>query len=153
MRCCFLARDRPRLEQHRPATRVLYSGLLALAAYTGWRGWRASRDLFGRAGDWRAQYVENLGFTVIALFDGFVIVTAMDLGAPGWLVVAIGAVGILAGRLAIKRTQKRVATFRPTVVPQPTAALRRASLSASLKAPPKASSTLYRACLAGSRIA
>ena len=68
-------------------SRVLYAALVVLAGYTGWPGWRAAYDLVGRAGSWRTQYVEDVGFTLIALFDGFVIVSALDLGAPGWLVV------------------------------------------------------------------
>jgi hypothetical protein len=47
--------------------------------------------------DWRTAYVESLGFTLIALFDGFVIVSAIDLGAPIWLVLGIGVLGVLAG--------------------------------------------------------
>lgn len=36
------------------------------------------------------------GFVLISLFDGFAIVSALDLQAPGWLVavIAVGAVGV-----------------------------------------------------------
>jgi hypothetical protein len=35
------------------------------------------------------------GFTLIALFDGFVLIGAFDLEAPLWLVVAVGVLGVL----------------------------------------------------------
>jgi hypothetical protein len=92
----------------------VYSGLLVLAGYTGWRGWRAAQDLVGRAGARRTQYVEDVGFTLIALFDGFVIVSALDLGVPGWLVVALGVFGILVGRYGVQRAQARMGSLSAT---------------------------------------
>jgi hypothetical protein len=50
-----------------------------------------------------------VGFTLIALFDGFVIVRAIDLGVPIWLMLAIGALGVLAGRLDVLRLKARAA--------------------------------------------
>ncbi len=87
--------------------RIVYSALLALALYTGWRGWRATQDLNNRAGEWQSAYIEDVGFTLIALFDGFVIVSAVDLGAPIWLVVAVGVLGVLVGRFGIHRVKER----------------------------------------------
>jgi len=55
-------------------------------------------------------YVEDVGFTLIALFDGFVIVGSIDLGAPGWLVIALGVVGVLIGRLGIQRLKQRASS-------------------------------------------
>lgn len=43
------------------------------------------------------------------LFDGFVIISALDLGAPTWLVLAIGLLGIVVGRYALGRVKKSVA--------------------------------------------
>src|SRR5258708_37728200 len=43
---------------------VVYSALLLLAVYTGWRGWRAAGDLQHRAGDWQSAYSEDVGFTL-----------------------------------------------------------------------------------------
>ncbi len=86
-----------------PISRIVYSALLALAVYTGWRGWSAAQDLQNRAGDWQSAYIEDVGFTLIALFDGFVVVGSIDLGAPIALVVAIGVLGVAAGRYGIQR--------------------------------------------------
>jgi len=96
-----------------PSSRIVYSALLALAVYTGWRGWSAARDLQHRADDWQSAYIEDVGFTLIALFDGFVIVSSIDLGAPIALVVAIGVLGVLAGRHGIQRVKGRALLSSP----------------------------------------
>lgn len=46
---------------------------------------------------WRLKYIDHVGFNLISLFDGFVIVAAIDLGVPGRLVVAIALLGIAGG--------------------------------------------------------
>lgn len=90
-------------------TRSLYAALTLFAFYIGWRGWRGLQNLRAQAPGWQAAYVENVGFTLIALFDGFVIIAALDLGAPIWLVLLIGALGVLVGRRGVGRTTQRVA--------------------------------------------
>ena len=42
------------------------------------------------------KVIDHVGFVLISLFDGFAIVSALDLQAPGWLVavIAVGAVGV-----------------------------------------------------------
>lgn len=89
--------------------RCVYGALTLLALYIGWRGWRALQNLQSRTVDWQGDYIDSVGFTLIALFDGFVIIAALDLGAPIWLVVVIGVLGILAGRLGVRKTRERVA--------------------------------------------
>jgi hypothetical protein len=74
----------------------------------GWRGWRAARVLAQRRGQWRTTYRDDVGFTLVALFDGLVLVSAIDLGAPAWLVIAIGALGIALGRLGVERDAARL---------------------------------------------
>jgi hypothetical protein len=90
------------------AGRSIYGALTLLGLYTAWRGWRAFRDLRGENAGWQGTYVEDVGFTLIALFDGFVIVSAIDLGAPIWFVLVIGVLGVLVGRLGVGRTKERV---------------------------------------------
>ena len=80
-----------------PIDRSVYGALTLLALYTGWRGWRALRNLQSRATGWKGNYIDDVGFTLIALFDGFVIISALDLGAPTWLIAIIGILGILVG--------------------------------------------------------
>jgi hypothetical protein len=105
-----VAVDWPHLENRQ---RGVYVGLLLLIAYTGWRGWQAAVNLMHQSEGWLEAYVENVGFTLIALFDGFVIVAAIDAGAPVWLVLAFGALGIVAGRagvIALKSRAERLPT-------------------------------------------
>ncbi len=93
-----------------PGTRILYVALSVLALYTGWRGWQAVQNLRGRVAGWKGPYVDNLGFTLITLFDGFVIIAALDLHAPVWLAVVIGVLGVVVGRLGVQKAKERVAT-------------------------------------------
>jgi hypothetical protein len=90
-------------------SRLLFGALTALAIYVGWRGWQAFQEVSRRGAGWLGANLDDVGFTLIALFDGFVIIAALDLGAPVWLVVAIGVLGILVGRSAISRMKTLVA--------------------------------------------
>jgi hypothetical protein len=78
------------------AEQVIFGGLL-LALFLTWRA-AAARRLRRRAGgDWRRPYMEHVCFTLIALWEGFVIVLAIDLGVSGWLVAVLAALGLVAG--------------------------------------------------------
>lgn len=97
--------------------RAVNVALTALAGYLALRAQRAGRrQLSGE----HAGYLDDLGFTLIALFDGFAIVAAIDLGAPAWLtaVIAIGAVAV--GIAGIGRLQAR-GCVPPATGPDPTA--------------------------------
>ncbi len=83
--------------------RVIYVALTGLGLFMVWRAWRART-----APVQDERYVEHVGFTLIALFDGFVIVSAIDLDAPVWLVLVIAVGGVLAGRRAIDRVKATV---------------------------------------------
>lgn len=90
--------------------RTVFTALFALGLYMLWRGVRASARLHGGADGWRPRYVDDVGFTLISLFDGFVIVSAIDLGAPGWLVAVVAVAGVAVGIVAIRRLKARLAT-------------------------------------------
>ena len=85
--------------------KAIFAGLLVLGAYTGLRALQAAHKL--RATLDPPGYIADVGFTLIALFDGFVIVTAFDLGSPIWLVVIVGALGIILGVAGIHRLRRR----------------------------------------------
>jgi len=80
-----------------PATRGIFAALLALGAYTVWRGWQARKKLTA-AGPSLPGALDDLGFTLITLFTGFVVILADDLGGPVWLVVALGVLAVATGR-------------------------------------------------------
>lgn len=91
-------------------TRWLYAGLLGLGLYMLWRGARARARLRTQGDGWRPRYIDDLGFTLISLFDGFVIVSAMDLSAPAWLVVIVAVAGVAASILAVRRIKATLGT-------------------------------------------
>ena len=90
-------------------SRVLFVTLLLLAVYMGGRGWHAWQDLRRRGAHWQEHYVDDIGFTLIALFAGFVIIASLDLGAPVWLVVGVGVLSVLAGRRGVSWARMRAA--------------------------------------------
>lgn len=93
--------------------RVTFALLLLLGGYTVLRGVQARRALQRMPAGWRDRYVDHVGFTVISLFDGFAIVGAIDLGAPLPIVLAVGALGVVTGILAINRVKKRLTEDGP----------------------------------------
>ncbi|MFC0623489.1 hypothetical protein [Kribbella deserti] len=90
--------------------RAVFSGLIVLGAYMMWRAIQAARARPAAGTPPSAPYLDHLGFTLIALFEGFAIVAAIDLGAPAWLVVAIAVGGVLAGTLMVKRQKFQLTT-------------------------------------------
>lgn len=94
--------------QNDTARRVLFSAFLVLAGVMLWRAWRAwhTRPVAGSAPS--SRYIEHIGFTLIALFDAFVVVAVLNAGAPVWAVVAAG-VGIgVAGHFVLQAVRKRL---------------------------------------------
>ncbi len=87
--------------------RLVFGGLTLLAFYTGFRGWQARQAILLRKSNWKEKYIDHTGFTLISLFDGFIIVSAIDLKMPGWLVGAAGMLGIITGILIINRVKDR----------------------------------------------
>jgi uncharacterized membrane protein len=77
---------------------AVFTGLLGLAIYMFYRGFSVRALLKTQADGWSEASVRHIGFTLISLFEGFVIVGALNAHAPVWLVGAIAGVGIVAGR-------------------------------------------------------
>ncbi len=90
-------------------SRVSFGGLTLLAFYTGLCGWQARRLLYTRSADWQGSYIAHVGFTLISLFDGFVIVGALDMNAPGWIVGVVGVLGVGIGISTINLVKRRAA--------------------------------------------
>src|SRR5690349_14432455 len=77
-------------------TQFIFGALVLLLVYMIWRAVQAVNILTGRQPADQLSVIDHIGFVLISLFDGFAIVAALDLGAPGWLVavIAVGAVVI-----------------------------------------------------------
>jgi hypothetical protein len=91
------------------AEQIIFTGLFGLGMYMLIRARSANQLLGTQPADWKHSYIENIGFTLISLFEGFIIVTVLNLGSPGWLVALFAILGILIGRGAIGLAQRRVA--------------------------------------------
>lgn len=89
-----IAVDWPQLDA---ARQVIFTALDALGLYMAWRAIQARRALQTQPKGWRLKYIDHVGFNLISLFAGFVIVAAIDLGAPGWLIAVIALLGIAGG--------------------------------------------------------
>lgn len=99
-------------------TRLIFTGLTGLGLYMVWRAGRAHARLRRQDRGWQPKYLDDVGFTLISLFDGFVIVGAIDLGMPVWLVVPAAVAGVAAGIQAMKKVKARLAG-QPSAPSQP----------------------------------
>jgi hypothetical protein len=91
--------------------RVIFSGLNLLGLFMVWRAFQAYQLLETTPRSWQSKYTEHIGFDLISLFEGFVIVGALDLGAPGWLVGLLAALGFVIGRWLVHLAESRFANF------------------------------------------
>lgn len=98
-----------------PVARAVFAGLLVLAAVMVVRAELAARVRPSTTGGPTVAYLAHVGFVLIALADGFAVVTAVRLGLPGWAVGTV-AVGIVAcGHVGLGAAQRRL-TARPVPV-------------------------------------
>lgn len=88
--------------------RIAFSLLPFLGAYMVFRTWRARQLLRERRLD---EFVDAVGFVLISYFDGFMIVTMLDIGAPPWAVVlgAVAAVYIGTRYVAVQKRRLKMA--------------------------------------------
>jgi len=89
--------------------RIIFPGLFILGLYMLYRARNAGRLLEAQPNNWKYNYVEHIGFTLISLFEGFIIVSGLNSGFPGWLVAVLAILGVLLGRWLIGFAQRRVA--------------------------------------------
>lgn len=88
-------------------SRILFVALLALGGFMIWRAVMAGRQLPFDAAP-TAAYVRHVSFNLVALFDAFMVIVVLDLGAPIWLVVATGIVIAMAGRFVREAIERRI---------------------------------------------
>ena len=90
------------------AERIIFPGLLILAIYMLYRARQANQLLQAQQHGWQQGYMEHIGFTLISLFEGFIIVSGLNAGLPSWLVAFLAILGVLGGRWSIAFAQRRV---------------------------------------------
>jgi len=88
--------------------RVPFSGLLLLSLFMLYRAQKARA--MGRPLQNIREHddIEHIGFTLISLFEGFVIVATINAGGPGWLVGLFAILGIALGRWLIGIAEQRM---------------------------------------------
>ena len=95
--------------------RILFPGLFGLGLFMLYRA-RSAHQLLGiRRWNWRQVYIEHIGFTLISLLEGFIIVTSLNSGSPAWMVGLLAILGVVLGRWAIGFAQQRVETAQMIV--------------------------------------
>jgi len=95
--------------EYSSAERIIFPGLVGLGIYMLYRARSAHRLLKTQESGWKHGYIEHIGFTLISLFEGFIIVGGLNSGVPGWLVALAGILGVVVGRWVMHLAQQRVA--------------------------------------------
>lgn len=96
-------------EEYSDVEEIVFPGLLGLALFMLFRAWGAGIVSTTQQGKWKLGYVEHIGFTLISLFEGFIIVAGLNSGFAGWVVAMIAIAGLLAGRWLIGIAKQRTA--------------------------------------------
>lgn len=89
--------------------RIIFSGLFVLSLYMLYRARSANSLLTSQQTNWEHSYIEHVGFTLISLFEGFIIVSGLNSGLPVWLVALVAILGLLVGQWLIGFSQRKVA--------------------------------------------
>lgn len=97
-----------------PTARVVFVGLITLAAVMVVRAELAARRHPARTGGPTPGYLDHIGFTLISLADGFAVVAAIRGGAPGWAVSVMAVGVVVVGHLTLQAAKRRLA--RPVAV-------------------------------------
>ncbi len=88
-------------------TRVVFAGLGVLAAVMLVRAVAARGRIRPAGQPPHPAFVGHLGFVPISLFNGFVVVAVLDLGAPVWVAVAAAVAGVGLGHVALAPERRR----------------------------------------------
>jgi hypothetical protein len=99
---------------------LLFSAFAVLAGFMVWRATRARGMRPAGSARPSAGYVEHVGFTLVALFDAFLVITVLNAAAPVWLVVSTGVLIAVAGGFVLGRA-KHALTYADSPHPTPSA--------------------------------
>ncbi|MEP6696763.1 MAG: hypothetical protein ABJA34_07775, partial [Pseudonocardiales bacterium] len=89
------------------ALRVLFAGLGVLGVYLVWLAVQAGRVVGPTDPALSSRYRQRIGFTLVALFVGFVAIAILDIGAPSWVVAVVAALTAAAGHAVVRRLRAR----------------------------------------------
>jgi hypothetical protein len=96
-----------------PTARIVFTGLIGLAAVMVVRAELAARRPPAHTGGPTAGYLEHIGFTLISLADGFAVVALIRAGAPGWAVGALAVGVVVVGHLTLQAAKRRLTHGAP----------------------------------------
>jgi hypothetical protein len=91
-----------------PTARIVFTGLIGLAGVMVLRAELAGRRSPARTGGPTAGYLDHIGFTLIALADGFAVVAAIRGGVPGWAVGVLAVGVVVVGHLTLKAAKRQL---------------------------------------------
>lgn len=83
------------------AAQVVFVGFAVLGLFMLWRADQARRIRPTESRGPSASYIAHMGFTLVALFDAFIVILVLNLGAPVWLVAAVGVLLAVVGHFMI----------------------------------------------------
>lgn len=89
-------------------SRVLFVAFAVLGLFMLWRADQARRIRPSGSAGPSASYVGHVGFTLVALFDAFIVILVLNLGAPGGLVAAAGVLIAVAGHFVLRAVRERL---------------------------------------------
>ncbi|WP_460348290.1 hypothetical protein [Actinoallomurus acanthiterrae] len=92
-----------------PSSRLLFVLFALLELIMVGRAGRARRIRPSDNARPLAGYIDHVGFTLIALFDAFIMILVLDLSGPGWLVAGAGYAIAVAGRFTLRTVRAHLA--------------------------------------------
>jgi hypothetical protein len=90
------------------AAAVLFVAFMVLGVFMIGRAVLAGRIRPAPGGAPSLRYVRHVGFNLVALFDAFMVILVLDLGAPIWLVVASGVAFAIVGHYVLEAAERRL---------------------------------------------
>jgi cobalamin synthase len=96
------------------ASRVAFSALTALGAVMGVRIALAHRLASSRGPNWQERYIGHVYFTYISLWEGFVVLPALNLPLPQVTVPVVAILVLVIGHTLIARYKRRVIGVEPS---------------------------------------
>jgi hypothetical protein len=94
-------------------SRLAYSAFVVLGIYMTWRAAKARLLWPPTTAQEAHRATEHLGFTIVALLVGFLVIAILDLGAPGWLAASVGLGGAVAGHRGVATVKGHIGSQVP----------------------------------------